>query len=184
MENENTVIEDVVEETEGQEEEQTTFTQADVDSQISKAVQTALQNREKKYAKELKNQVAQAVKEAQDLAKMTEEERINAGLQAREQAIAQREAEADRKEFLADVRSELSRVGLPINLAELVVNSTDRDGADTLIQQIKADWDGAIKETVKASARQVDPKASETTPGDNHANNLADFAKQIRKVGN
>lgn len=186
MEDEKTVdtdeiIEDVVEETTDTEE--VTFTQAEVDSQISKAVDSALKKREKAHEKDIQSRINKAVEEAQKRAQMSDDERISAELKEREEAIALREAEAERKEFLADVRTELTRVGLPISMAEMVVNSSTRETADDLITNLKTDWDGAMKESLKSSARQPDPKVPEATPTNNKKPNLANFARENRKVG-
>ena len=161
--------------------EEVTYTQAELDSQVSKSVAAALERQEKKNQAALNAAVAKALEEAEARAKMSEEERISADLKAREEALAQREAEAERREFLAEVTAELAREGIPVSFAELIVNSSDRDSAAERIQEVKEEWESALTERVKAGARQTDPKAPSGTPNEGTVD-LAAFAAKNRKI--
>lgn len=171
-----------VEETVETQEETKTYTQAELDAETSKRVENALKKREAAQQKAVQEAIDKAIKEAEAKAKMSDKERFDAELKAREEALKEREAAAARKEFMADVTTELSTLGLPVSLAELVVNGSDRDSADELLKKIKSDWDNAIKEEVKGLARQKDAKAPGTALGQTDTLDLSAMAKKIRKV--
>lgn len=165
-----------------QQEEEKTYTQAELDAETSKRVENALKKREAAQQKAVQEAIDKAIKEAEAKAKMSDKERMDAELKAREEALQAREEAASRKEFMADVTTELSTLGLPTSFAELVVNGSDRDTADELLKKIKADWDEAIKEEVKGLARQKDAKAPGTALGQSEVLDLSAMAQKTRKV--
>lgn len=179
LENEETEVTET--ETEQETEQDVTYTQSELDSHISKAVANALSRQEKKSEAAIDAAVKKAVEEAEKRSKMTEEERVSADLEAREKALADREAAAERREFLADVTTELATHGMPASFAELIVNSSERETADELIQSIKSEWDKAITERVKANARQEDPKAPSANLG-TESMDLSAYAAEIREI--
>lgn len=162
--------------------EEKTYTQAELDAETSKRVENALKKREAAQQKAVQEAIDKAIKEAEAKSKMTEKERMDADLKAREDALKAREEAAAKKEFLVDVTAELSTQGLPASLAELVVGSATRETADQLITKIKSDWDEAVKEQVKGLARQKDAKAPGTGLGDMPALDLSAMAQKNRKV--
>lgn len=162
--------------------EEKTYTQAELDAETSKRVDNALKKREAAQQKAMQEAIDKAIKDAEAKAKMSDKERMDADLKAREEALAAREAAAARKEFLADVTTELATQGLPASFAELVVNGSERETADELIKKIKLDWDDAIKEQVKGLARQKDAKAPGTALGSTETLDLTAMAQKNRKV--
>lgn len=180
-------VEVLVEENEVTQEEvveEKTYTQAELDSQISKSVESALSRRDKKHQSEMDAAIQKAVEDALSRETMSEKERMDADLQAREEAIAQREAEAERREFKAQVVGELQEVSLPISFAEMIVNSSDPENSGKLVDSIKKDIDQMIQNSLKEFARQPDPKTSETsisTSTTNVQGNLSKFAEEIKK---
>lgn len=170
-------------EVEEAETEEKTYSQAELDAETSKRVDKALKRKELEQANAIKDAVSKAIKDYEAKAKMSEEERVSQELKDREEAIAKREAEAERREYLADVAKELAVKELPMSFAELIVNSAPREGADELIESVKKEIDALITEAVKGKARQSDPKAASFGFGDSKTSlDLADIAAKHRKV--
>lgn len=162
--------------------EDKTYTQAELDAETSKRVENALKKREAAQQKAMQDAIDKAIKDAEAKAKMSDKERIDADLKAREDALATREAAATRKEFLADVTTELTKEGIPASFAELIVSSSTRETADDLIKKLKTDWDEAITEQVKGQARQKDAKAPGSALGSIEGLDLTAMALKNRKV--
>src|SRR5690625_904307 len=95
-----------------------TFTQSEVDSHISKAVDSALKKRDK----EVEERIKQERKEAESLAKLTEKEREAAKLKKQEQQLEKREQEILNKELRADAIDNLIEKDLPKEFADFVVS--------------------------------------------------------------
>lgn len=140
--------------------------QSEFDKRISKAINTAIEKRER-------------------LNKMSEEERENERLSEREKELEERIAQQELKELIVDVKEELSEKGLPVVFAELIASGTDREDVDLVIKGIKSTWDAEIAEAVKVLARQKTPKAGYDPLTEERANpgkSLGEFARTIRKV--
>src|SRR5699024_12401302 len=93
---------EITENTQEEEQENTTFTRSDVDREVSKAVQSALDKREAKHKEEMQKAIDDAIAEKERLSKLSEKEREQEHLTQREKDIAKREAEIARKELKAD----------------------------------------------------------------------------------
>src|SRR5699024_12243914 len=84
---------ETTENTQEEEQESTTFTRSDVDREVSKAVQSALDKREAKHKEEMQKAIEDANAEKERLTKLSEKERKDEELTKREQEIADRLAE-------------------------------------------------------------------------------------------
>jgi len=153
------------------------FTQSEVDSKISKAVQTALDNREK----EIEQRIADERKEAERLAKLSEKEREKEKLTQREKDLEKRAAELERKELLADAESILRDKGLATSFANILLGE---DAAKTLdnINNFKTAFDEAVNAQVKEKLRQDTPPAGGGQIKTNKGYNIAEMAKNARII--
>lgn len=158
-------------------EEQETFTLAEKDAEVSKAVENALKRREAKFKQELEEAVEEALKRE----KMTEEERLSEELKQRKAEVERREREAELREFKANVVTKLQEENLPIVFADLVVKSTNEEDSDDLIKQLRTTFDESIKEQVKAQARTPDPKDSEDRQGEESATDIQGRISEMAK---
>src|SRR5699024_3360096 len=104
---------EITENKQEEEQENTTFTRSDVDREVSKAVQSALDKREAKHKEEMQKAIDDAIAEKERLSKLSEKEREQEQLTQREKEIAKREAEIARKELKADAIADLNEKGLP-----------------------------------------------------------------------
>ena len=127
-----------------------TFTQAELDE----AIKSRLSRYKRDEAKRIEEAKQAARSEAEKLAKMTEEQRMEheretaaQAAKAREDAIAQREAEITRRELRATAIDTLTQKGLPREL-EAILNYTDADSCSTSIDVVEKAWRKAVQDGV------------------------------------
>lgn len=120
------------------------FTQEDVDKMITK-----------RLAKEKAKQ-EKALKEAERLSKMSEEERVKAELEADRQAFEQERAEYLKEKMLTACEKALMKESLPVEFAGLLVTD-DADTTSGNIKAFKEKWnkslESAVNERLKANSR-------------------------------
>ena len=126
------------------------YTDADVDAII-----------DKKFAKWRADQEAKE-SEAKKLAKMNADDKQAYQLKKREQELADREAEINKRELTAEAKSILSERGLPIELVNNV-NLTDADSVHESIDQLQKSWEEAVQKGV--SERIKGGKTIKKAPG-------------------
>src|SRR5699024_771972 len=144
---------EITENTQEEEQENTTFTRSDVDREVSKAVQSALDKREAKHKEEMQKAIEDAIAEKERLSKLSEKERQEEQLTQREKEIDEREAEIARKELKADAITDLNEKGLPSEFADILLG----DDAETTLENIntfKTAFDSAVNAAVKEKLRQ------------------------------
>lgn len=126
-------------------EETKTYTQEELDAllqaETDRRVTAALKKAEKK------NQ--EKVKEAEKLAKLSEQERFQYELEQREKAIAEKEKQMALMENKAEASKALNERGISIALADFVV----AEDADTMMENIKL-LDDEFKKSVKAEVEK------------------------------
>lgn len=157
-----------------------TFTKSELDSHVSKAVNTALENRDSKHKKEMQQAIDDAIAEKERLSKLSEKERKDEELSSREKEIADRLAEIERKELKADAVSDLTEKKLPAEFADFLLGE---DAEKTLenINTFKKTFDEAVNAAVKEKLRQDTPPAG----GGNITNkqvSVAELAKENRII--
>lgn len=145
------------------------------------------------FLKDPKNQsvfdkrVSKALEKAREKwdeeAKLTEEERTNKRISEREKALAEKEAELNRREFTSSIKEKLSSQKLPLAFAEILAVGTTNDNIDEVLSSIKSEWDKQLQEAIKISARQKDPLAGRSVRNATSVeNSLLEFARKNRKV--
>jgi len=164
--------------------EQETYTRSEVDSQISKAVETALSKRERKHQQELEDAREEAKKEAESYAKLTEKEKKDKEIEKREQALAEKEKEFRLRELKADVENDLKDKGLPTSFAESLIHLEDNEQINEVVNAIKEDFDRAVQEQVKEATRQSTPSGQQSDVSSNKktSDSFAEIARQNRII--
>ncbi|MFC3212720.1 DUF4355 domain-containing protein [Planomicrobium okeanokoites] len=164
-----------------EQQEQATFTQSEVDSRISKAVESALAKKEAKLKADYANQIEEAKKEAERLAKLSEKERKDEELKKREEQLTNRLKELEQKELKSDAISDLSAKGLPSTFADFLVQS---DAETTLknINAFKEAFDNAVNEAVKDKLRQDAPRIGDQRKASTESTNVAEMARKARII--
>ena len=171
---------EITENTQEEEQENTTFTRSDVDREVSKAVQSALDKREAKHKEEMQKAIEDAIAEKERLSKLSEKERQEEQLTQREKEIAEREAEIARKELKADAIADLNEKGLPSEFADILLG----DDAETTLENIntfKTAFDSAVNAAVKEKLRQDTPKTGGASFGGTTPS-VAELAQENRII--
>ena len=163
---------------------QETYTRSEVDSQISKAVETALSKRDRKHQQELDKAREEAKKEAESYAKLTEKEKKDKEIEKREQALAEKEKEFRLRELKADVENDLKDKGLPTSFAESLIHLEDNEQINEVVNAIKEDFDRAVQEQVKEATRQSTPSGQQSDVSSNKktSDSFAEIARQNRII--
>lgn len=161
-----------------------TFSQSELDSQVSKAVDKALANRERKHQEEIEKIKEDARKEGESYAKLTEKEKQEKALSEREKRIEERERKLKLNQLTSDVERDLKEKGLPISFAESLVVLEDNEKINEAVNQIKKDFDEAVKEQVKEATRQDNPNvgASNFNSRQSTSKSIAEIAKENRII--
>jgi hypothetical protein len=132
-----------------------TFTQEELNAIIDKRLE-----RERKDAQA---RIDKAVTEAQKLAKMNAEERLEHERKAREAALKEREAEITKRELRAEAKSQLLDKGLPVELAE-VLPYTDADTTNAALAAVEKVFRAAVEKGVTERLKGNAPKVSQPAP--------------------
>lgn len=154
--------------------------QSELDSIIGKAIDKALKNNDKKWAEKTEQAVADAKKEAESYAKMTQAQRKNAEIEKREKALDEREAKLNHKALIADIQADLTDKGLPTVFADALSMLKDNEAIASATQEIKDAWDKSVNDRLKANARQKTPGTSAESI--HVGKSLAEFAAQNRII--
>jgi hypothetical protein len=141
------------------------FTQDDINRIVS---QTIASERKKAEA-----QVAQAKKEAEELAQMTAEQRAEHRIAEREAALAEREDTLKRSEVRATATQLLVKKGLPAGLAD-ALEYADSDKASAAIEQLEQAFRAALQQGIEERMKGAAPAASVST--------AAGFEQKLKKA--
>ena len=132
-----------------------TFTQDELNAIIDKRLE-----RERRDAQA---RIDKAVTEAQKLAKMNAEERLEHERQARETALKEREAEITKRELRAEAKSQLSDKGLPVEFADALPLS-DAESTNQAIDVFEKAFRAAVEKAVNERLKGTAPKVSAPAP--------------------
>lgn len=116
------------------------------DSAVSKAVETALSNNDKKWQSKLEEQLAAAKEagktEAEKMAQMNAEQLAEFQRQQQEEALTKREQEITVRELRAQSMTQLAEAKLPADLVD-VLDLTDGDKCQESFNKVKVAWEKA-----------------------------------------
>jgi len=129
-----------------------TFTQSDIDAIIEKRL---LRER-----KEAEKRIADAVTEAQKLAKMSADERMEHERVEREKQLKDRESEITRRELKAEAKAQLADKGLPVEFAD-ALPLTDAESVQTAIEVFDKAFRAAVEKGVNERLKGNPPKVSQ-----------------------
>lgn len=160
------------------------FDRSEVDRQISKAVESALQKQRQKFEQEKQAEIERAKKEAEEYSKLSEREKLEKQLEEREKQLEQREREIRLKTLKSDVESDLKENGLPTDFADVLILLEEPEEIKQKVNGIKKTFDQAVNDQVKVALRQDAPEDGtgirKTQNG--ASGSIADFARQNRII--
>lgn len=151
--------------------------QAEIDALISKAIAS----HDKKQEAKIQKQIEDAKAAGAAYAKLSEEEKKNADLTAREQALAEREAQIRLGELSVAIKADLEEKKLPVDMAEALIEIGNDEKIKAVVSTIKKSFDEAVTAAVNAKLRQDEPKDS---AGGSLSGNVNPYAKARNEQAN
>lgn len=145
--------------------------QAEFDRRVQKAVNTALTKAQEKWQAFTDDKLS----EAEKLAKMTKEEKMDYQRQKKEKELADKEAAITRRELMAEAKNTLAEKKLPATLAE-VLNYTDADSCSKSIEAVEKAFQEAVQATVEEKLKGGTPPKKAPSGGDDG------LAKQVESL--
>ena len=127
-----------------------TFTEKDLQSAKDSAYDKARNDLLSKFEEDKAQAIAQAKADALAESKMTAEQKAQKELTDKLKALEQREAGIKQRELTAEVTTQLSTAGLPVDLAEKLVSLGDSEAAQSFIDSIA----NAIQEQTNAEIKK------------------------------
>jgi phenylalanyl-tRNA synthetase alpha subunit len=131
-----------------------TFTQTDLDAIITKRLE--------RERKEAETRIKAAVTEAQKLAKMSADERMEHERAEREKELKNRETEITKRELRAEAKSQLHDKGLPVELAD-VLPYTDAETTNTALEAVEKVFRAAVEKGINERLKGNPPKVNTPT---------------------
>lgn len=126
--------------------------QAEFDRRVQKAVNTAVTKAQEKWQALADDKLS----EAEKLAKMTKEEKVQYMQQKREKELTDRETAITRKELMAEAKNTLASDGLPQELAE-VLDYSDADTCKKSMEKVKEVFQRAVETAVEEKLKGGKP---------------------------
>lgn len=145
--------------------------QAEFDRRVQKAIDTALTNAQEKWQALTDDKLS----EAEKLAKMTKEEKVQYLAQKHEKELAEREAGITRRELMAEAKNTLAEKKLPVGLAE-VLNYADADSCNRSIAAVEKAFQEAVEAGVQERLKGGTPPTK--APGTDES----DLEKQVEAL--
>ncbi|MDW3933078.1 DUF4355 domain-containing protein [Staphylococcus saprophyticus] len=159
------------------------YSQSEVDSAVSKAVEKYKSKLEKQHQQELEEAKEQARKDAESYAKLTEKEKRDKELEKRENQLKERERELNLRHLKSDVEADLRENNLPTTFAEPLILIEDNEKIKESIQSIKKEFDLAVKEQVKEATRQNTPSSgNDNRQSNSKARSIFELANENRII--
>ena len=155
-----------------------TFTQSDLDSAISKAVASHSKKKDAEFQKLLDKAINEGIAKGKSYAELTDEQKKEADLAAREKAIQDKESELLTRERLTAITTDLAEAKLPKTFAKLLVLESDDKEVKTMIADFKKEYEEAINLGIKESLRQDTPQGD--SKGRNKTKSLGEIAAEER----
>lgn len=153
------------EETEGQAQDQKTYTEEELKDFAQKEADRRVTQAQEKFKKQSQEEVQKAVKEALSEAKrleqMSDDDKKKEEADKRAKELDAREAKIKKSELVASTRAVLSDNNLPSDLAESLVGLGDAEAINTTIKTLGATLKEQVSQGVKDQLKTATPKAGE-----------------------
>lgn len=153
-----------------------TFTRSELDRRISQAVETNSKRLKEQLEEQKKVEIEKAKNEAEEYARMTEQEKQEAQWKKRIEELEARESQLQRQELRAQISNDLSEHNLPTDLADALIPLGDSEKIKEAIKSMKASIDTQVKSAVdERLSGAVPPEGGGGLPDD-------PFVKRIKGI--
>lgn len=134
--------------------------QKKIEAESDRKLASALEKKKREWEQQLEKKIQDARKDAEEYAKMTQQERQEADYKKRLKKLEERERELNNRELLVQIESDLEEKELPKAFAKSLLTVQDNEKIKESIGEIKQAFDNAVNERVKKALRQDTPSAS------------------------
>lgn len=131
-----------------------------IEAESDRKLASALEKKKREWEQQLEKKIQDARKDAEEYAKMTQQERQEADYKKRLKKLEERERELNNRELLVQIESDLEEKELPKAFAKSLLTVQDNEKIKESIGEIKQAFDNAVNERVKKALRQDTPSAS------------------------
>jgi hypothetical protein len=156
--------------------------QKKIEAESDRKLAKALEKKQKEWEDQLDQRIADAKKDAEQYAKMTQKEREDAEFKKRLEALDKRERELNTKQLRSEVESDLKDEGLPAAFAESLIKLEDNEKIKEAVSSIKEEFDAAVNNAVKEKLRQDPPETGGSKINNNSHTTKAEMARKNRII--
>jgi hypothetical protein len=156
--------------------------QKKVEAESDRKLAKALEKKQKEWESQLEQRVADAKKDAEQYAKMTQKEREDAEFKKRLEALDKRERELNTKQLRSEVEADLKDEGLPAAFADSLIKLEDNEKIKEAVSSIKKEFDDAVNNAVKEKLRQDPPETGGSKVSNGSFKTKAEMARKNRII--
>jgi hypothetical protein len=156
--------------------------QKKIEAESDRKLAKALEKKQKEWEDQLDQRIADAKKDAEQYAKMTQKEREDAEYKKRLEALDKRERELNSKQLRSEVEADLKDEGLPAAFAESLIKLEDNEKIKEAVSSIKKEFDAAVNNAVKEKLRQDPPETGGPKINNSSHTTKAEMARKNRII--
>jgi hypothetical protein len=156
--------------------------QKKIEAESDRKLAKALDKKQKEWEDQLDQRIADAKKDAEQYAKMTQKEREDAEYKKRLEALDKRERELNTKQLRSEVETDLKDEGLPAAFADSLIKLEDNEKIKEALSSIKKEFDAAVNNAVKEKLRQDPPETGGSKINNSNHTSKAEMARKNRII--
>jgi hypothetical protein len=156
--------------------------QKKIEAESDRKLAKALEKKQKEWEEQLDQRIADAKKDAEQYAKMTQKEREDAEYKKRLEALDKRERELNTKQLRSEVETDLKDEGLPAAFADSLIKLEDNEKIKEAVSSIKEEFDAAVNNAVKEKLRQDPPETGGSKINNSSHTTKAEMARKNRII--
>lgn len=134
------------------------------DQRVTDAIKTHSAKLEAEFQKKTADAVAEAMKKAEEKAKMTEKEKEEAARLEKEEALKERESKIKEQERLILAGDLLSAAGIDLGMREFIT-SADEEGMKAQIQKLNGEIDKRVEKKLEERLKETGKETIPPTDG-------------------
>ncbi|WP_051758222.1 DUF4355 domain-containing protein [Rossellomorea vietnamensis] len=156
--------------------------QKKIEAESDRKLAKALDKKQKEWEIQLDQKLADAKKDAEQYAKLSQKEKEDADYKKRIEALDKRERELNTKQLRSEVETDLKDEGLPTAFAESLIKLEDNEKIKEAVTSIKKEFDAAVNNAVKEKLRQDPPETGGSKINNSITTSKAEMARKNRII--
>jgi hypothetical protein len=156
--------------------------QKKVEAESDRKLAKVMEKKQKEWEAQLEKKIADAKKDAEQYAKLTQKEKEDADYKKRLESLDKRERELNNKQLLSVVESDLKTEGLPVAFADSLIKLEDNEKIKEAVSSIKKEFDEAVNNAVKEKLRQDPPETGGSKINNTSLSSKAEMARKNRII--